>query len=595
MMIMGSRSKLVKSPTATTSVMTTMLLWIGRSSMTTTILCCLCMMISMSCDDVLLMYSVAAADDEQPQVVGEYDNFQDYDSYCNNGPDALTEESGKSIPRTCFDVPYNSEKDNNEENAATTKMERCYYTYVPESCTTDSKSAENYNGETAVLNLPVVFDIHGLLSCPLWSTRYTGWLEKAQEECFVVVWPIGNTEQSATPGCWNLPGFLTAENRTENDVTTPPCCCFEGMDPDSALPVIPTEEPNDPLFLRMVIDSVVEAFQNDNKTIATTTTQTTTNTTTTTETQNDEVSNNTTAITTTAKVTIDRSRVYMSGHSNGCMTSLTMAALYSDSVAAVCCHAGSLITPFPASASTTGTYIPVPVWMVHGMQDTVIPYEGTTLVDMAPFGSIGFWSTQDLVKYIAKKNECHNQEEYSDEEDDTTGNSTTFFYTSNNCTNNATVELVMMSAVGHVPYIQNSNPEVPIFEQGGANELSRVDTTALAWEFCSSHHNSYQRALQQQDYQNDEKEATEEDPITSSSISSSGDDSIATDVEKEDGAGEGNSNVLSGGDGTVAGNGEKQDDSTSSSSAESSSSSSSTYSVAVELSSIFIIIMTMAV
>jgi len=595
MMRIGSTSKVVKSTTtATTSVLTTVLLWIGRSSMTTTIIFCLCMM-SMSCDHVMLMNPVAAAADDQQQVVGDYDNFQDYDSYCNNGPDALTEESGKSIPRTCFDVPYNSEKDNNDENAATTTMERCYYTYVPKSCSTDSISAENYNAETAVLNLPVVFDIHGLLSCPLWSTQYTGWLEKAQEECFVVVWPIGNTEQSATPGCWNLPGFLTAENRTENDVTTPPCCCFEGMDPDSALPVIPTEEPNDPLFLRMVIDSVVEAFQNDNKTIATTTTQTTTNTTTTTETQNDEVSNNTTAITTTAKVTIDRSRVYMSGHSNGCMTSLTMAALYSDSVAAVCCHAGSLITPFPASASTTGTYTPVPVWMVHGMQDTVIPYEGTTLVDMAPFGSIGFWSTQDLVKYIAKKNECHNQEEYSDEEDDTTGNSTTFFYTSNNCTNNATVELVMMSAVGHVPYIQNSNPEVPIFEQGGANELSRVDTTALAWEFCSSHHNSYQRALQPQQDQNDEKEATEEDPITSSSISSSGDDSIATDVEKEDGAGEGNSNVLSGGDGTVAGNGEKQDDSTSSSSAESSSSSSSTYSVAVELSSIFIIIMTMAV
>jgi len=555
------------------------------------------MMISMSCDHVMLMHPVAAADDEQPQVVGDYDNFQDYDSYCNNGPDALTEESGKSIPRTCFDVPYNSEKDNNDENAATTTMERCYYTYVPDSCTTDSKRAENYHAETAVLNLPVVFDIHGLLSCPLWSTRYTGWLEKAQEECFVVVWPIGNTgHSSATPGCWNLPGFLTAENRTENDVTTPPCCCFEGMDPDSALPVIPTEEPNDPLFLRMVIDSVVEAFQNENKTIATTTTQTTT-TTTTTETQNDEVTNNTTAITTTAKVTIDRSRVYMSGHSNGCMTSLTMAALYSDTVAAVCCHAGSLITPFPASASTTGsTYTPVPVWMVHGMQDTVIPYEGTTLVDMAPFGSIGFWSTQDLVKYIAKKNECQNQEEYSDEEDDNTGNSTTFYYKNNNCTNNATVELVTLSNVGHVPYIQNSNPEVPIFEQGSANELSRVDTTALAWEFCSSHHNSYQREFQTQQDQNDEKEATEEDLF------------IATDVEKEngkkgsgsasvdsveDGSGEGNSEGNSDSDVIVAGDGdgEKQDDSTSSSSAaESSSSSSSTYSVAVELSLVCIII-----
>jgi len=72
-------------------------------------------------------------------------------------------------------------------------------------------------------------------------------------------------------------------------------------------------------------------------------------------------------------------------------------------------------------------------------------------------------------------------------------------------------------------------------------------------------------------------------------VSGSGSASV---VSVEDGAGEGNSNVVGDSDGNVAGDGEKQDDSTSSSSAESSSSSSSTYSVAVELSSVSIIILT---
>lgn len=55
-------------------------------------------------------------------------------------------------------------------------------------------------------------------------------------------------------------------------------------------------------------------------------------------------------------ITIDKTRIYMAGHSNGCVASMAMAAQASDLVAAVCCHAGSLFTQFAED------YTPVPVW-----------------------------------------------------------------------------------------------------------------------------------------------------------------------------------------------------------------------------------------
>jgi len=267
----------------------------------------------------------------------------------------------------------------------------------------------------------------------LLSARFTGWLEKAEEECFVVVWPSGSAgPEQIQKGCFNVPGLLTSEN----DVTTPPCCCIDQLEV-----AIPPEEPNDPLFLKMVVDSVVESFENESRTIITTS-------------PDEETSSTTSSTATTGS--IDRSRVYMAGHSNGCIASLAMAALYSDVVAAVCCHAGTLLTPFPSEDDDDNTYMPVPVWMAHGMKDTVIPYEGATFMDFAPFGSLGFWSSQDTMNYIAKKNECQNQEEeyYYDDpaaEDNNDNNTNGIdnntrnimtIYKRTNCTNNAVVSIV---------------------------------------------------------------------------------------------------------------------------------------------------------
>ena len=86
---------------------------------------------------------------------------------CDTGPDALTQAYGKDIPQTCIEVPYYD-----------TFVERCYYTYVPDSASAACRS-NNSNVVTAeeVRLLPLVFDIHGLTSCPLFQASYSGTCE----------------------------------------------------------------------------------------------------------------------------------------------------------------------------------------------------------------------------------------------------------------------------------------------------------------------------------------------------------------------------------------------------------------------------------
>ena len=254
------------------------------------------------------------------------------------------------------------------------------------------------------------------------------------------------------------------------------------------------------------------------------------------ENEDDEAETETETTTTKirSEISIDRSRVYMAGHSNGCMASLTMAALHSDVVAAVCCHAGTLLTPFESvsdystPSSNTNNYSPVPVWMVHGMKDTTVPFNGSTLLDFAPFGSIGFWSTEDVMNYIANKNDC---DEYEvNETVDTT------FYKRTNCTNNADVELVALLELGHFPYF--ISPDSPYFsflteEEQGAQD-TMIDTTALAWEFCSSYSNSYQQELQQQQQQQLQEEEKETPTLVPTIIIDTTDSSAAADGTGDD-------------------------------------------------------------
>lgn len=97
-------------------------------------------------------------------IYGQTTNTQ-----CPVGPDSLTDNfpiDGATVPQICIGgFGLNQSED----------YDRCFYIYVPDCAGPDS---------------PLVFDIHGRSSCPLLSTTYTLWAEKATENCFVVVWPL---------------------------------------------------------------------------------------------------------------------------------------------------------------------------------------------------------------------------------------------------------------------------------------------------------------------------------------------------------------------------------------------------------------------
>jgi poly(3-hydroxybutyrate) depolymerase len=302
-----------------------------------------------------------------------------------------------------------------------------------------------------IKKVPLVLDVHGYGVCPLFQAAFTGWKEKAEEECFVVVWPSGNNDEQFGAPCFNLEGFLRSEDygtATGNNMTTCPCCCYKDKG-------APTKEPNDPLFLKLAIESVVESFEAKTKPAPTMTDHTST------------------------RLAIDPTRVYMAGHSNGCIASLAMAALYSDTIAAVCCHAGAVVTPF-----SDQDYRPVPIWLAHGKKDKVVPYEGATLFDGPPVGAIGFWSTDQTMDYLAKQNDCE-EETITTLETNQTGIVGTVFRQTR-CHQNANIEVVALFESGHFPY---ELPESFFIGLGLEETPTKIDTTSLAWDFCSKHVN----------------------------------------------------------------------------------------------------------
>lgn len=368
-------------------------------------------------------YLVAAEIDADPLPVIQTD------PRCDFSPDALTKAYGKSVPRTCIDVPF--------DNGVTTGvMERCYYTYVP-----DNESCSDRE-------VPLVFDIHGLTDCPLMVGNYSGWRQKAERDCFVVVWPSGFVDEGFefAASCWNNRGYAQSYDfGTEggNNVTTTPCCCVDEEGSTDH------EEPHDPLFLKMAIDNVVESFDTASET--------------TDETNGEKL------------LTIDTDRIYIAGHSNGCITGLAMAALYSDTIAAVCCHAGTIVTPFALD------YSPVPIWLVHGEQDPTIPYNGQVLGELPPpIGKIGLWGNPQVRDYISNKNEC--TEEYGETAvSDENGVVHGTLFKGTNC--KQSIEVVVLTEAGHFPYDSSEFDHGP---QPYGGSRTTIDTTELAWEFCSA-------------------------------------------------------------------------------------------------------------
>lgn len=131
---------------------------------------------------------------------------------------------------------------------------------------------------------------------------------------------------------------------------------------------------------------------------------------------------------TDGNVQIDTRRIYMTGHSNGCMVSLSVSMLYNFTTA-VACFSGALLTPNPEN------YKPLPFWFVHGADDDMLPYDGVSFTEKRA-------SVKATHKFLSDLNQC---EKFSHKE---ILNGTASIDNSTLCKNEASVELMTLNDVG---------------------------------------------------------------------------------------------------------------------------------------------------
>mmetsp|Transcript_12474 Transcript_12474/g.31410 ORF Transcript_12474/g.31410 Transcript_12474/m.31410 type:complete len:465 (+) Transcript_12474:104-1498(+) len=305
--------------------------------------------------------------------------------------------------------------------------ERCFYTYVLECATVDS---------------PLVYGINGVSLCPLWNFETSGWFQKAVENCFVVVWPVESNERSLSflgfpvsnaaeeyaqnSGAGDIEGYEVG-----NEYETWGCCCNiaqRNPAPPSAF--------DDMTFLRNIAAVVVTAVA--------------------------EKSN--------GAVTIDTKRIYMGGHSNGCSASFVMTAVHSDMVAAVCCHSPALVIPFPGD----GLYSEpaVPIWLVHGKYDGTVRYYGAF-----NGGNNYIPGAEQTNKLLGIVNNCNRTMMFGM----SNGNQTYKTIIQDDCDNGARVEFRSLENTGHTPFMGG------VLFRGDLDgaEVTAIDTTRRAWEFCA--------------------------------------------------------------------------------------------------------------
>ncbi len=101
---------------------------------------------------------------------------------------------------------------------------------------------------------------------------------------------------------------------------------------------------------------------------------------------------------------IDRKRVYSSGISNGGMMSSRLACELSDKIAAIATVAGNLNADIAPNCKPK---TPIPVLIMHGIGDTIVPFAGGAVFTFGGQGQGGnVLSVQSALQFWAENNAC---------------------------------------------------------------------------------------------------------------------------------------------------------------------------------------------
>ena len=165
---------------------------------------------------------------------------------------------------------------------------------------------------------------------------------------------------------------------------------------------------------------------------------------------------------------IDNSRIYSTGWSNGCGMTQRLAVEASDVFAAAGCMSMYRFVEAPSD------YLPIPFMEVHGLLDEIIQY--TTTAHSAPIFGPEKGAIQNLESW-AELNGCQGTTpEVIESQDDYDIRGYT------NCENETQVMLVSLFFAAHNPYEHDDPVSQP--GRGGANPTG-VPTSTMVWEFMS--------------------------------------------------------------------------------------------------------------
>ena len=316
-------------------------------------------------------------------------------------------------------------------------ISRSWYTYVPASVA------------AAQAVVPLVMDLHAIYQCVTQDDTqlYTGWLSKAEEFGFIAVWPQAADEPIGENGVsgftwpstagpigarWNA-GMCDECNGFSYKGQFVTCC----VDAPDAPTDVPNNNADDVGFLREVVAQVAAAHP------------------------------------------VDTTRVYVTGHSYGCIMAQRVLAQASDLVAAVACFAGALtlsndLGVFPLT-ELSSEYTPRPLMVIHGNADVTLPYANVPASYFpGPYFVLG---AEGNLALWGGHNGCPGDAATETPNDN---------YTLHEIDCNGVVSaLVEVPGVGHSPFY-SPDGLIESFDGYDGFGTALFDTTQLAWDFLKT-------------------------------------------------------------------------------------------------------------
>lgn len=161
-----------------------------------------------------------------------------------------------------------------------------------------------------------------------------------------------------------------------------------------------------------------------------------------------------------AEYSIDLSRVYSTGMSNGGFMSYFLACFLSDEIAAIASVTGSMSQNVMNNCSPSH---PTPIMQIHGTSDSVVPY-----ISSSPWTK----SLEEVAQYWASFNNCTSDTESIIQDANSDGKSGKLIHYSN-CSNQVDVQLYEMTEMGHIwPEIRRGDD---------------IDGAEVIWNFLSQY------------------------------------------------------------------------------------------------------------